>query len=255
MGVSSNSIIHFTGSLDAIKGILKNNFRPKYCREYILWNGFYADMLVPMVSFCDIPMSEIKDHIDKYGSYGIGLSKEWARANGLNPVLYIDSGSHLNISLEYVLRKYVVSKNDENSEAIALHKLDKDKLRLVDILRYVKNYQEDLVRKTETISDYRFYDEREWRFVPEFSEKFHGCFDNTDIRDFNDEFEKSEENLSKVRLKFNPEDISYLIIKDDREIHELVHFLKNDMGSEFSYKAIERLTTRILTTDQIRGDF
>ncbi|HDY7983676.1 TPA: hypothetical protein RQK99_004550 [Vibrio vulnificus] len=212
---------------------------------------FYSDMLVPMVSFCDIPMSEIKDHIDKYGSYGIGLSKEWARANGLNPVLYIDSNSHLNRSLEYVLRKYVVSNDDE----VTIHKLDKDKLRLVDILRYVKNYQEDLVRKTETISDYRFYDEREWRFVPEFSEKYHGCFDNTHIEDFKDEFEKSAKNLSKVRLNFNPEDISYLIIKDDREIHDLIRFLKDDMGSEFSYKAIERLTTRILTTDQIRGDF
>ncbi|MGR4992144.1 abortive infection system antitoxin AbiGi family protein [Vibrio rotiferianus] len=252
MGVSSNSVIHFTNSLDAIKGILKNNFRPKYCREYTLLDECYSDILVPMVSFCDIPMSDIKEHIDKYGCYGVGLSKKWARTSGLNPVLYIDSNSHLNRSLEYVIRNFVANSNEDKTP---LHELDNDKLRMVDIVRYVKNYQEDLIRKSETIPDYRFYDEREWRFVPEFSDEFRACFDNTCIGDFKDEFEQSAKNLSKVRLMFNPEDINYLIIKEDREIHELIRFLKDDMGNEYSYKTIERLTTRILTTDQIRGDF
>ncbi|MCS3791402.1 abortive infection system antitoxin AbiGi family protein [Aeromonas hydrophila] len=251
MSISSNSVIHFTNSLDAIKGILKHNFKPKYCKEYILLGKYFSDLLIPMVSFCDIPMSEIKEHIDKYGCYGIGLSKKCARTSGLNPVLYIDSNSHLNRSLEYSLTEYIVNGMGNT----AIHELGEDKLRLLDILRYVKNYQEDLVRKTETIHDYRFYDEREWRFVPEFSEEIRGCFDNSCIDEFKDEFEKSAKKLSNIRLTFHPDDISYLIIKEDREIHDLIRFLKDDMGSEYSYKVIERLTTRILTTDQIRGDF
>ena len=48
-----------------------------------------------MVSFCDIPLSLAKDHIKTYGSYGIGMMKEWGIKNNLNPVVYIERDSLL----------------------------------------------------------------------------------------------------------------------------------------------------------------
>jgi hypothetical protein len=51
------------------------------------------DNYFPMISFCDIPLALAKDQISKYGSYAIGLSKEWGISNQLNPVIYLESNS------------------------------------------------------------------------------------------------------------------------------------------------------------------
>lgn len=87
MPLSSNSLIHFTKNKSTLCGILENDFKIKYCLETINAKRHQYIGAVPMVSFCDIPLSEVKDHIKKYGAYGIGLSKQWGIKNGLNPVL------------------------------------------------------------------------------------------------------------------------------------------------------------------------
>lgn len=79
MSLSSNSVIHFTNNKEALVGILQKNFKITYCNEQILLADSVVKIQVPMVSFCDIPLSKIKDHIDKYGNYGIGLTKNWAK--------------------------------------------------------------------------------------------------------------------------------------------------------------------------------
>ena len=85
MGLSPSTLFHFT-SKSGLKGILKDNFKLKYCLEKINHREKPVEIAIPMVSFCDIKISEIKEHIEKYGYYGIGLSKKWAFEKGLNPV-------------------------------------------------------------------------------------------------------------------------------------------------------------------------
>jgi hypothetical protein len=69
--------------MDDLKSILKHGFFPHYCPEYTLdpvdrkaaSKGNPPMRAVPLVCFCDLPLSLIGKHLDEYGNFGIGLKK------------------------------------------------------------------------------------------------------------------------------------------------------------------------------------
>ena len=89
--VNSSSLFHFTQKLDTLKKIIKNGLRYSFAYEqypssivqsYLspfedinddlkMANG----VAIPMISFCDIPITRASEHIDRYGHYMIGLNK------------------------------------------------------------------------------------------------------------------------------------------------------------------------------------
>src|SRR5437660_733066 len=102
--LSANSLFHFTNSLDSLLNILKEEFRPRFCLEnfsgvFPSRRGASVEWAVPMVCFCDLPLSQTTFHLSVYGDYGIGLTKEWGKKNGIAPVLYAYSGSILSSKL------------------------------------------------------------------------------------------------------------------------------------------------------------
>lgn len=244
MGLSSSSVIHFAREKGFLLGILDDNFRVHYCTEEYSLGGYRIWVKVPMVSFCDIPLSQIKEHIGNYGKYGIGLTKEWAERKGLNPVLYIEPRSALASNLGIALENYLSSVNADGE-------MTKSQLALVDVLRYVKNYQGELTRKGNTIPKYRFSDEREWRFAPPHDSAYKMIMGQ---REYKSAPDKHDASLDGLRLKFEPNDIKYIIIKNDDEIAEFVDHLRNAKGKNYSYRDVERLSTRLLTTEQIMSD-
>jgi hypothetical protein len=66
--------------------------------------------------------------------------------------------------------------------------------------------------------------------------------------------DKVDKPLLPIRLEFEPNDIKYIIINDDSEIGEFVDHLRRVKGKNYSLHDIERLTTRIFTTEQIKTD-
>ena len=80
--ISSNCLFHFTNSAENLLNILENEFNPRYCLENLKFLDFspkmtdYFEIAIPMVCFCDIPLSKIKTHISIYGNYGIGMKKK-----------------------------------------------------------------------------------------------------------------------------------------------------------------------------------
>jgi len=127
---------------------------------------------------------------------------------------------------------------------------------ILNTLRYIKNYEGLLARRGAPVKPekYRFSDEREWRYVPPHSEEcdifYHAAeFIKTGVK------ENAELNVSNLRLNFEPNDVKYIIIEKDEEISEFIEVLKKAKGKKYSHDDVERLTTRLLTSDQIHSDF
>lgn len=244
MSISSNSVIHFTSQLGYLKGILENGFKVKYCLEENIVRSGTISAGVPMVSFCDIPLSEIKNHISKYGSYAIGLKKEWAIMNNLNPVLYIECNSLIGDSIRDAMMEY--TKKDSGTKRTANQK------KLLDVARYIKNYQRDLTRNGELYKDYRFYDEREWRYVPDLTNEPIVL----SLKAYRDQEKKEKFNteIGKLKLTFTATDISYIILNDDSEISAFIEFLRKCFKRS-PLEDVDTLITRIITVNQIYNDF
>jgi len=252
MGLSSNSVIHFTNTLPRLKGILNSGFTIKYCRETYYSKTQCRDLLVPIVSFCDTPFTELNNHIKSYGSYGIGLSKEWAIRNGLNPVLYLDKDSTLS---ENIL-KHLYEKI--KGTATSIRQLTETDKQAFDVLRYIKNYQGDLIRSgKKTIENYRFSDEREWRYALHSSSK--NLLLGTIKKGSTPEQVKEAKNrvnkaIGTEKLRFKPTDISYIIIKNENQRDEVIRTIELANGEE-GHNSVKRLTSRIISVEQLLTDF
>jgi Putative abortive phage resistance protein AbiGi, antitoxin len=244
MGLSPSTLFHFTNKR-GLKGILRDNFKLKYCREKILIDG--AGLIgVPMVSFCDIKISEIKEHIDKYGSYGIGLSKDWAKQKGLNPVLYLNTNSPYSKGLFDSIMNLLSNKNIEESDLYSL----------VDTLRYSKAYEGELIHGKDKTPKYRFADEREWRYVPKINDgKKHEDFLVEDDLKNESILIRENRNLSKERLYFNANEILYIIVKEEKEIEEIINHIRAVKSEKYSLREVERLMSRIISCERIIEDF
>lgn len=252
MGLSSNSLIHFTKNLSSLNGILKDNFKIRYCRETIYTSNDHYDTLVPIVSFCDIPFSQIMSHVNNYGCYGIGLSKKWAERNGLNPVFYVEKDS--NFAANFFVKLF--EKITESKASIS--NLTIEEKHILDVIRYMKNYQGDLKRSEKpTIKDYRFSDEREWRFVlsPDHKELLIGNLKSFKI-DAKIKLAKDHlnEKIKDERLIFEPDDINYIIIKKESERDSVIRNLERVKG-KYPLDSVRRLTSRIISVEQIKTDF
>jgi len=243
MGLSPSTLFHFTTKI-GLKGILKDNFKLKYCLETISHIDKPIEIAIPMVSFCDIKISQIKEHIEKYGYYGIGLSKDWAMEKGLNPVIYLNSSSSFSIGIISVIKDIVKNKK----------LIKEDRMNLVNFLRYSKIYEGDLIRKGKTIKKYRYADEREWRYVPE-KKTNHLAWLAKNQYDTQEKKASQNNNLKDEKLFFNANQILYLVVKEEKEIAEIISHIRTVKGINYTMDEIDRLTSRIISCERIMNDF
>ena len=249
MALYPNILFHFT-TKNSLYAILTSTFKVSYARERILGGANTKEFAVPMVSFSDLRLSELKDNIGTYGKFGIGLTKDWAIKNGLNPVMYASKDSLFTENFMKGMEdffKLVMNSTDTSGKYETAYN------NTINTLRYIKNYKGDLIRPSrKTIKDYVFANEREWRYVPPISDDILSFVPINDIQT-SQQKAKYNKKLSHIRLNFKPDDIKYLIVEKDSDIDALIGHLRQVKGG-FSTDIIDRLASRILTYEQIEKD-
>ncbi len=245
MAISTNSIIHYTDSFKTLNSILIEGFKITYCSEKLKLGSSGSSAAHPIISFCDIPLSDSKQHFDAYGKYGIGLSKQWAMKKGVNPVLYIDKNSLFARSLYELIKER--RKNDSNLTA-------KQKIEILQIKAYAKNYSGPLKRKSAKNPNYKFYDEREWRLVPKKEEMNNAPF-SISPSDFIKDKAKYNSKIADCRFRFEVKDISYIILKSTTEIPDMVNFLRTNYSNRCTARELDVLLTKICSTERIIADY
>lgn len=286
MALSTNSIFHFTSEVSNLIGLLNGNFNVSYCLEEFRLNGFRYSIGIPMVSFCDIPLSQVGSHVNSYGNFGIGLNKEWAKLNKINPVLYIQHNSVSAKLFEPFLRHTIDNDEfkdigvriymDESSSQgeVILHNVftgeRQIKIQAIQgLLAFIKNYDGELRRKEEVINpNYRFYDEREWRYVPEEyieqkDENGEAVLEDTNIKILitKEEYIKwrGKENnkpiLHNGQLNFEPKDIDYIIVEKDSQISDLIESISENSTFYNTKEELNLMISKIISAEKIRSDF
>jgi hypothetical protein len=127
-----------------------------------------------------------------------------------------------------------------------------------NLIRYIKIYEGDLVRKGETIKNYRFADEREWRYVPDINISDLDKFMPWISKDKYNTVEKkrtANNKLKNERLHFNANQILYIIVKEESEVNEIIDHIRKVKGMNYTMGEVDRLTTRILSCERIFNDF
>lgn len=242
--ISADYLFHFTPRMESLINILRNHFMPFYCMERLDYlslknnNADYFEMAFPLICFCDIPNPLQETHREKFGFYGIGLNKSWGIENKLTPIIYTHSNTILSSNLNYLidlypkLKKYGVPE----SELLGL------KNHISYLMMHYKSYEGFAYNKDEKRFDEeitRFYDEREWRYIPL------NCNDlklNLE-RDEYESIKLNEENekIQKCnRLVFQLSDIKYLYLKDESEIQSFLNGL-SDKYSESDLKVLKSM--------------
>lgn len=240
----SRTLFHFTKNVDVLKQILAGGFWPKYCSEDIRWVGQDDAQTIafPMVCFCDIPLSRIADHVTFYGQYGLGMTRDWAIANGLNPILYIAGENFVRAELRKL--------NDHANQL-----KDEQRVPAKESVRYIYAHAKPatgimVVDGSPVEKD--FYLESEWRHVPRHKEikpyLRHEAF--SDAASLILENTKTDEHC---RLKFTPKDIKYIFVRSDTDIPEVINFIQSKLD-HYPHADTKVLMSRVTSLESIQGD-
>lgn len=251
MGLSSNIIWHQT-SLEGLKAILQTQcFICSYSLETIKWRQSELTVAFPMISFCDLPISDMGEYLrdnktneltGRYGCCTIGLSLEWAKRYGMNIVWYHDSQSSF-------LRRTLPQKSE-------LLKSLKSKIHTNRwmLLSRCKPYTGAL--ETKGFVDYRFYDEKETRYVPLPKELDDMGIEKVLTKEeyynykksripFSYDKQKGDSLIPKIILPFRIADVRYILFANDDDKSEIEGLIKS-RNNNIIYTSYKRIVEEII---------
>ena len=233
--LSSSVLFTFTPRMEFMLEMIGNGIVPRYSYERL--PGSKKHYIVPMKCFCDIPLGKVKNHMQRYGYYGIGLKKSFLQSHGASPVIYI----HKNSERFFGLKKMKGLTFDKSPFLPLLKRYFGDDF-------FFGEHPDDIQHKR-----IRFYDEREWRFLPK-----------NVIPEIDNNIMTIREGLELVRkknlltpfvstpIKPTINDIEYIIIHKKKEVSTIIEKLRLIYGETQDWEII---LTKIVVAEQVLKDY
>ncbi len=294
--INASSLFHFTKEKETLKSILRNGLRYSYSFESIPaqitanvtnptnpniveknYKNNKVGVAIPMISFCDIPITRASTHMRRYGKYMIGLDKklltEWYKST-INPVLYIHS-NNLNDAFVDLSKVYADTYSNEIKQIFSLAQQGKtlESPELKDIVKTA------CLRKFFILFIYGlikpiynqhtgqcYYDEREWRaFHPDNTTDTYWKWEITkedydeNQDEWNKELEKSTENYIILEEDLLRDAITHIVVSKESEIPNFIKFIMetpNFFGSPMvSIETRLYLISKITSMERIALDY
>lgn len=271
MEISSSSLFHHKSEFKYFMDILKSGFEHRTMDESLPFSPSSSSAFNPpgiirydfkfkAVCFTDLPSDKIEPHINQYGEYIIGLTKDWGKANEITPIRYVHHYTPDIINdKSNIIRNFVENYPDSKSEIIdVVNKLMasaglQEKITSEDIsnlpvkfqylvegynqiiteicffiyshfglMRIYEGHWED--RVTGETNYRRFYDEREWRSL-----------------DINGE---------KGNLTFIADNIDEIYVPSEKEKEIVVSFFKENQD-RFKIDNFEKFEKKVSLTSKL----
>lgn len=299
-GINASSLFHFTRNFDILKKILENGLRISYSMEYspkevvraylsplcpedIAFDEIEGNVIIPMISFCDIPLTRTLKHRFCYGSYVIGLNKKAIITKYekiINPVIYTHSPNLSDfirlLGIQYSqneneILKYVFSKAKEYS-TLSLERFEKDRNKINEKAKpfldtkFLLGFFIGLI-KPVSYGKKCYYDEREWRlFYPDnvyeqLSWKWSISKREFELKkeSWNDELNFNQDFFIQIPEEEVDKYITHIIVKKEEDTDEIIRFiLENDklFGCDWKNKYSRyKLISKVMSMERIERDF
>lgn len=212
MGLSSNILWHQTNYNSLRKIIKSKKILCAYSVEDVA-DMAGQNLAFPMVSMCDLPLSEFTEFQGKYDHYSIGLSREWGIKNRFTPIWYYEAKSRV----PQILRREITNAAKSGSESIT---------SLIGILSYMKKVEGPLPK--HNYATYRFYDEREVRFVPSFDYVLSGGDKPILTEDEYAGYKTANGSpVINAYVGFEWSDVRFIIVKEKHQISKIIFDLES----------------------------
>lgn len=270
----TTTLFHYTKEIEILKSILKEGLIPNYCYEDLSYSNNDRGIGVPMISFCDIPLSKTNSFIERYGNYAIGLTKEWADKKGINPILYAKDDNILtSLSFYKSVEKHYrdeLKKYGGNSHEISFDLSPGPKPQIASLFNYHNAHEANesihgMVKKYHgEYNDQKQinYDENEWRYLVEDTIDTLWFWSKEDYENWRGDKNTSKPSPTKAlkdkKLEFSVKDIAFVLIKEESEIPQIVDFInKEGVISDKYIDDYEKLIlcSRIISFERIKNNF
>lgn len=164
----------------------------------------------------------------------------------INPVLYLEAKSSVTDTIAKLLAER------RKRKATNLTGLQKDSI--LRIKCFTKNYSGLLKRNGITNPDYIFYNEREWRLVPE-RDEIDGAPFSVSLSNYKVDKNKYNNRIAHLRYHFDISYISYIIVEKTAEIPQLIENLRLLHEKKYDQKKLDLLMSKICSSEQIIKDY